>query len=113
VREAARDIPGSNRQRAQRIARKVAEQALREVDDPAARVELLLAALGDRSPIAVLATDADIDTGAQIRAERARIMEGRGWCRVPEREWPAEDREIIRRTAERLARRYARHLQDF
>ena len=110
VRAAAAAMTGSAAQRARRLAREVAEQALADIDgSPAERVILLLNAF-DPSPLARLALDDEIDTGAIIRAERSRRMEQRRWRRLPEAEWAAEDRDIIDCAAQQLAKRYQRHL---
>lgn len=110
---AAAQMSGSMAQRAQRIARAVIEQALRDIDgDPTERMLLLLDSL-DASPIARLATDPIIDTGAMIRGSRAAFMEARGWRRPTAAEWDAEDRRLILECARRLSKRYARHLSSF
>lgn len=108
---AAADGPGSAKARAQRLARAVAVRTLEEMDrQPHEQVITLLATL-DPSPVAVLATDADIDTAALIRAERARRAEARGGRRLPEAEWPAEDRDVLESVRATLAERYRRHLE--
>ena len=113
VQAAAAGQSGSNAQRARRIARAVADQTLRELDgSPADRVLLLIGALG-ASPIATLATDPEVDTAAAIRAERAARMEARGWRRPTAAEWDADDRAMLEAVADRLAKRYARHLARF
>lgn len=113
VRAAVAGMTGSAAQRARRLASTVAEIALREIDgDSGDRLLLLLRAL-DASPAAVLATDAEIDTGATIRAERVRRLEAAGGRRTPPAEWDAEDRDVLRVVTDQLAKRYARHLVRF
>jgi hypothetical protein len=103
---AAADGPGCASQRALRLAARVAKATLADVDavetDP---VLVLLHALA-LNPVHQLATDPEIDTAALFRAERAKRADARGGRRLPEREWAAEDREIMATITAALARRY-------
>jgi hypothetical protein len=103
---------GSALNRARRLGRAVAEAAIADIDmDPADRVIGLLRALA-ASPVDRLANDPMFDTGALIVAARLARLRARGGRHLPEREWPAENREVLASVASTLARRYRVHLSD-
>ncbi|PZU77754.1 MAG: hypothetical protein DI530_12240 [Sphingomonas sp.] len=106
---AAAGTTGTARARAARLARRVAVAAVAAVDETEEPViGMLRTLIGD--PVALLARDPAIDTGAMVRAERARRCEARGGRRLPEAAWPAEDRDTVRVVAAQLERRYRRML---
>lgn len=110
--QAIREMPGSVAAQARQLAKLVAAEAMNEIDrDPADTIIGLLRAL-ECPPINMLATDPEIDTGALIRAERVAGLIVRGGRRLPERDWEADDRRILRKVEDRLARRYGRILRD-
>ncbi|MGE3745629.1 MAG: hypothetical protein AB7G25_07975 [Sphingomonadaceae bacterium] len=99
---------------ARTIAQRVIAEAMRDIDaDEFMSIAQRLAAVLEPSPVTILATDADIDTGALIRAARMKRFEARGCRRLPVAEWQAEDREIADQAITTLAGRYFRYLQDF
>lgn len=113
VRQAVVGTHGSNAQRAARLAAIVAQGALQHLDgDPVRRLVSLLALLSS-SPTAQLIADADIDTAAAFRAERAVRAEARGWRRLSEAEANEEDRQILAAVTELLRKRYVRALVGF
>jgi hypothetical protein len=108
---AAAGTQGSVQARAVRLAKRVVADTMAEIDrDPAERVIALLRDL-DPTPLRALATDPEIDTAAVIRAERQARLDGRGGRRLPELEWPIEDREVARAAVAILAKRYARMIR--
>lgn len=112
VKRAVQAYHGSISSQAQRLAAAVAVEALREIDEnDADAIISLLRAIG-RSPVNQLATDPVIDTGALIRADRADAAAARGGRRLPEADWPAEDRRTLRNVTAKLAQRYARILRE-
>lgn len=108
---AAAELPGTSlARRAAVLGRKVARAALDDLQGiPGERVTILLGTMAG-SPLIRLAIDPEIDTCALVRAERLRRLEGRSWRHLPEREWAAEDREVIAAVAAILAKRYSRFL---
>jgi hypothetical protein len=109
---AAAETGGTVAQRAALLAKRVATAVLADIDaEPDDRVLTILRQM-QATPIDVLATDPDIDTAALVLAERLRSLTARAGRRLPEREWAAEDRTIVAVIANRLARRYRRHLAD-
>jgi hypothetical protein len=113
VRAAIEAGRGSMAQRTRRLAQAVARQTMLEIDgDGTSRVIGLLDALIG-SPIPLLASDPAIDTAELIRVERCRRLEARGGRRLPEADWPTEDREELAIVSEQLFRRYQRHLCRF
>lgn len=102
---------GSVEARATRLARRVVADTIAEIDrDPSERVIALLRSLNP-TPLQSLASDPEIDTAAIIRAERQARLDGRGGRRLPEAEWPIEDREVSRAAVAVLAKRYARYIR--
>lgn len=110
MREAVGTNPGSVNAKAGALARRVARATLHSLDGaPGDRISSLLGAIA-RVPIDVLATDAEIDTAALIRAERLRRFEARSCRRIGMVEADAEDRDVLALVESALTRRYARYL---
>lgn len=102
---------GSQSQRAAQLADRVAVAALKYVDaDPADRLANMLRDR-DRTPVSILATDAEIDTASLIIAERVRRLESRGGQLLQERHWTAENRATVAAVAAQLTERYRRFLR--
>lgn len=105
VRQAAGRAGGAA-ERAVRLARRVAAATMLEMDaEETDRVLQLLRAIA-ADPMTRLASDPEIDTAALIRSEREKRAAGRGGRRLRERDWPAEDREILAAVSDTLSRRY-------
>jgi hypothetical protein len=114
VRIVAAELPPcSARRQAVAIARRVAAEVLRDIDIPPGDLRALTRELSlalAPSPVSVLATCPEIDTGEVARTARLRLFEARGCRHLPEAEWPAERRAVLRDVERVLANRYARHL---
>lgn len=99
-----------------RLAKLVASRAISEanrdpIDDLAIALHELTIVMTP-SPIEALANDPDIDTANLVRMERIRRFEARGCRHLPERQWAAEDAEILAKIATRLANRYRRMVRN-
>lgn len=101
----AAGVRGSASVRAARLAARVAVAAIAAVDEDEEPIIAILHELA-ADPVAMLARDPDIDTAALVRSERAKRCEARGGRRLRERDWPAEDAQVVARITAVLARRY-------
>jgi hypothetical protein len=98
---------------ARKIARKVAEATVSDIDhdDP---LSVALAALEQRllpSPITTLATSEEIDTVAMFTERRVSRLRARSGKYLTPREQTVERAGIISEITEVLTRRYLRHIR--
>lgn len=105
------DLPP--RQAAHRLAKEVAERVAAEADmEPFPRALAAAERMLQPDPIATLADDPEIDTGAPFRAERLSRYEARGCTQLGPLDWRRETKEITTELRRKLSLRYERTLRN-